>query len=314
MTNATLGRRRCRSLCAGLLLLVAAGIVAPPTVVAGDKGDPPPDVPADAPPTAPSADVFFGVDGQPVTNATINGIQLANGNRIFLGTFNAPDGTWSITYNLIADLISNPQTSLAGTVKVTNNSALTRSFVSGFSVPVCPRIENGSQLGGAVTVTLTASGPGTLTCIPGQPIVQTVVDGVVVQSVFFCPFNLSTTGSGTASSNTVYGLPGLTVVGPESIVMIGERQQYSLTAWDSATVQVSLQFKDSDGSATPACPEDLNGDGVIDGQDLLVIFTNWGQSSWCAAQLAGDINGDGAVNAADMVEVLEGWGECEIGK
>ena len=51
------------------------------------------------------------------------------------------------------------------------------------------------------------------------------------------------------------------------------------------------------------CPEDLNGDGVINGADLGLLLGAWGTSGQ-------DINGDGIVNGADLGLLLGAWGEC----
>jgi len=52
---------------------------------------------------------------------------------------------------------------------------------------------------------------------------------------------------------------------------------------------------------------DLNGDGVVNAQDLGVLLGSWGV---CAADAlcAADINGDGVVNAQDLGELLGQWG------
>jgi hypothetical protein len=51
---------------------------------------------------------------------------------------------------------------------------------------------------------------------------------------------------------------------------------------------------------------DVNGDGVVDVQDLVHIITNWGPcppGPACAA----DLNGDGVVDVQDLVIVIVGW-------
>ncbi|MDY7107504.1 MAG: GC-type dockerin domain-anchored protein, partial [Planctomycetota bacterium] len=52
------------------------------------------------------------------------------------------------------------------------------------------------------------------------------------------------------------------------------------------------------------CPEDLNGDGVVNTEDLLTLLANWGTSG------DGDIDGDGVVNTADLLMLLAAWGDC----
>ena len=48
-------------------------------------------------------------------------------------------------------------------------------------------------------------------------------------------------------------------------------------------------------------PADINGDGVVNGLDVGVMFANWGFSG------AGDVDGSGTVNARDLAIVLANW-------
>lgn len=50
-----------------------------------------------------------------------------------------------------------------------------------------------------------------------------------------------------------------------------------------------------------AVPGDINGDGVVNGNDLGILLANWGGSG------AGDANGNGVVNADDLAIVLGAW-------
>ncbi|MAD19368.1 MAG: hypothetical protein CMJ52_03995 [Planctomycetaceae bacterium] len=52
------------------------------------------------------------------------------------------------------------------------------------------------------------------------------------------------------------------------------------------------------------CPEDLDGNGTIDGADLGLLLGAWGTPDPDA-----DINGDGTVNGADLGLLLGAWGE-----
>ncbi len=53
------------------------------------------------------------------------------------------------------------------------------------------------------------------------------------------------------------------------------------------------------------CPGDVNGDMLIDINDLLSVLTVWGQScTGCPA----DTNGDGVVNIADLLSIIANWG------
>ncbi|MDE0888963.1 MAG: dockerin type I domain-containing protein [Phycisphaerales bacterium] len=54
------------------------------------------------------------------------------------------------------------------------------------------------------------------------------------------------------------------------------------------------------------CPEDLNGDGQVNGGDLALVLSSWGENGDDGA----DLNGDGIVNGADMALILSAWGKC----
>jgi len=55
---------------------------------------------------------------------------------------------------------------------------------------------------------------------------------------------------------------------------------------------------------TPECPEDINGDGVVNTEDLLILLGNWGNGG------DGDIDDNGVVNTADLLLLLAAWGDC----
>jgi len=57
---------------------------------------------------------------------------------------------------------------------------------------------------------------------------------------------------------------------------------------------------------TAPCPEDLNGDGMVNLTDLLILFAAWGACDECPE----DLNGDGVVDIADLLLLLNAWGEC----
>jgi len=62
-------------------------------------------------------------------------------------------------------------------------------------------------------------------------------------------------------------------------------------------------------SDTPDCPGDLNGDGVVNVSDLLILLGNWGECPG-TAECVGDLNDDGVVNVSDLLILLGAWGEC----
>jgi len=55
------------------------------------------------------------------------------------------------------------------------------------------------------------------------------------------------------------------------------------------------------------CPNDLNGDRIVDGSDLAIVLSNWGASN--TTNIA-DINHDSTVDGQDLALVLSAWGPC----
>jgi len=51
-------------------------------------------------------------------------------------------------------------------------------------------------------------------------------------------------------------------------------------------------------------PGDINGDGVVNTEDLLLLLAAWGDCPGCPE----DINGDGVVNTTDLLILLANWG------
>ena len=56
---------------------------------------------------------------------------------------------------------------------------------------------------------------------------------------------------------------------------------------------------------TSCCIEDINGDGVVNVLDMLLVLAAWG-----GAGGPEDVNGDGIVNVSDLLLVLAAWGPC----
>ena len=64
-------------------------------------------------------------------------------------------------------------------------------------------------------------------------------------------------------------------------------------------------------SITPACPWDLDGDGAVGMDDLMVIIDGWGRCPKRALPCPGDIDGDGRVAVPDLLQMLARWGSCQ---
>ena len=55
-----------------------------------------------------------------------------------------------------------------------------------------------------------------------------------------------------------------------------------------------------------SCPEDINGDGEVNVDDLLLIVGGWGSND---PDL--DVDGNGIVNTDDLLAIIAAWGPCE---
>ena len=62
----------------------------------------------------------------------------------------------------------------------------------------------------------------------------------------------------------------------------------------------------------PPAAADLNGDGIVNTADLLIVINHWGPCPAAPAACPGDAspppNGDGVVNAGDLLMVINNWG------
>ena len=79
---------------------------------------------------------------------------------------------------------------------------------------------------------------------------------------------------------------------------------------NSSAGQIVGDWTDNGGNyvadeCPPDCPADLNGDGIVNGADLTILLSEWGQSG-----VPGDIDGSGAVDGADLTILLGEWGDC----
>jgi hypothetical protein len=70
--------------------------------------------------------------------------------------------------------------------------------------------------------------------------------------------------------------------------------------------QNSVRWIRLDIEGVTQCPADINGDFVVNIDDLFAVLAVWGECFDCAE----DVNNDGNVNIDDLFRVLAGWGPC----
>ncbi len=61
--------------------------------------------------------------------------------------------------------------------------------------------------------------------------------------------------------------------------------------------------------AVEPCPWDINGNGMVDVSDLLVLLGLWGSDPGAPP----DFDGDGVVSVGDLLDLLGHWGPCPLG-
>lgn len=99
--------------------------------------------------------------------------------------------------------------------------------------------------------------------------------------------------------------PSLSAAQVESIMQstcrdIGTAGFDTLTGWGMLNAEAAVR------AAQPSsCPSDFNNDDVVDGTDLGILLSSWGQSNSTA-----DLNGDNLVDGNDLGLLLSSWGGC----
>ena len=60
----------------------------------------------------------------------------------------------------------------------------------------------------------------------------------------------------------------------------------------------------------PPCPADLNGDGVVNSLDMIILLNAFGNCPPSPTSCPADLNGDGVVNALDVIILSNAYGDC----
>jgi hypothetical protein len=159
----------------------------------------------------------------------------------FTGSAVDPAGQWEATWDYVADLNPHGNAKIVGEALVFNKSAAAADFDVRFRVPVCPLIMNGAKMGGSVTIKLIASeNGGVVSCPPGQQAFAAMADDVIGAKLFHGPFNMGTTGSGTAQTMNLFGAPFPNMTVPPVTADFGVRHIFKLTDADKVSFVSNL--------------------------------------------------------------------------
>ena len=89
------------------------------------------------------------------------------------------------------------------------------------------------------------------------------------------------------------------VAGSQPVAFVGS------TLCDNTPDEIIGPFVDNGNNTLCVCPPDINGNGTVDVNDILVIVAQWGTSGPQA-----DVNQDGIVDITDLLITLDEFGSC----
>ncbi|MFO0826667.1 MAG: hypothetical protein U0572_00835 [Phycisphaerales bacterium] len=144
----------------------------------------------------------------------------------------------------------------------------------------------------------------------GAIVFDTIVDGAFVGSLSAAPFKLGKLGGPTecyracVPPETQFTFGPVTVPAHEvQVLAVGGTPVACKTGVKLFGGGGLPSFAISGVNTSPPCVADLNGDGVVNAQDLGILLGAWGTNG-------ADLNGDGIVNAQDLGILLGAWGNC----
>ena len=115
-----------------------------------------------------------------------------------------------------------------------------------------------------------------------------------------------------SSTQFTFGIPrGPFEANPQQshIALVAYKPASTVTYLDNnAGAAPTLTFR-YDVEVVDPCPQDIDGNGTVDGGDLSSILGFWGLPV-DPPGTGPDLNGDGRVTGADLAEVLSYWGPC----
>jgi hypothetical protein len=249
------------------------------------------------------ATLTIDVDGT-LVSLDLDGVDLDNGLFDFVGTESDPAGDWTVEWDFTVNPDPTSNAFINGDLVVTNSSGTASDVSVGFDVSVCPKIANGSQLGGVLVVDISMDGDGgAITCAGGQPIWSAMIDGTAANQQFACPFNIGGSGAGAASTNTTWGTPIPGIAGPPVTDTIGIEWNLNLTAGDAAEFSNIFVVGADPDDLDPCVPDPVSAD------DWLTYDLAYGHGGRKPRDVAfADLDGDSSpemivANGEDLLSV-----------
>ena len=262
---------------------------------------------AAAPSEASEAEAFVSInDGPAIAIDLAQGVSLGGG-ETWSGSHSVP-GEWTvvISLNVEGDLFG--QRVISGLLQTVNHGSAPRIFDLNLDLPVCESLHGSSVIAANTRMQLVSNANGGYIRVPGGEIGLSVKhDGAHAAQAYGGPFFVTASGASTA---TVFGNFS-NGDAPMLISDHGMRLRYELSDGDTARLlltQLSTSANDDQDVEECAPAEepregDVNGDGAVNVQDLIVLLSSWGSCAGCDA----DLDGNGFVDFRDAIVLFAAW-------
>ena len=225
----------------------------------------------------------------------------------FVGSVTGPDNAWVSTY----DVSIVPETTeiglIEGSMVFENTTNVTRMVTMRLATPMCPLIRVETMTGAESTIQVTLDEGGGQLFVPfGRTGFRGMIDGLTAGEIFQGPFLLTGSGSGILTTSDDYGAPLPSAPSPELTSNVAVEMSFRITGGDKVEFTFGFgvtgapeNFEFCDGDM-PSSPLDLNGDGMVDLGDMILLLAQWGPCPGCPA----DFDQSGYVDLFDLLSIL----------
>lgn len=276
--------------CRPSVLLAALTVGAATAAASGETGD---------------VTLSVSIDGAVAYVATLFDLGGPVGQQHYQGTVLGPANKWRLTWDILVDADPSELFLVSSEIAMLNRLGSEKEFDLRLDVPICPEIAGPTTIGGSTVIKLTTDQEGgRVRNGSSSAIWYTLVGGQRVASLLWSPFLMQISGSGTAMTSDDFGLPLPSAPGFGSGGSLGIEHTFKCTHAD--TVRFTSEYAlTADLDALVPCGElgDFDGDGLVTNDDIEILVENWGDCP-ATGDCPWDLNGDGIVDLEDLTILL----------